>query len=492
MPYGPGLSPDSVGYLKAASGLLNGKGINYFTSQWPPLYPIMIAVVSQAFNNDVLKGAQVLQSLLYMTTFIGTVLLIFKTTKINKYIAIAFSLILCLQGTVTYIQYYVWSESLFITLILINILIIIKYLERKTSSYFLFAALITISALLCYTRYIGYSFAIGNGVVIFLLSRDQMTKKIILVLIQILIPLFLILPWLQYRSTFEDANTSMTFVFQGFNLEKFKDGFANIGRWIVPNNIGTDYDGGGPIFQIVGAGVLYFIAFKCIRIMCIKNNNREGAPKDVSKTIPIFAIGMLVLVYLASLVFFILYLTAQIKFENRYLVVVYIPIIIIILILSDEIKNKALAVSAKIIIVLFLLVSLPETKQRMLVSYHNGIELNANSHRQKPIYQFIKNCSKDLNVVADSPWNFDMHFINKVIWLPSPTYYGTNKKNFNFEMEIEKLKDKYDLIVIENTESTVIPMINTNLYNLVFNKDGMVWVSSRLLNHGCASVSLKP
>jgi hypothetical protein len=59
-------------------------------------------------------------------------------------------------------------------------------------------------------------------------------------------------------------------------------------------------------------------------------------------------------------------------------------------------------------------------------------------------------------------------------------------------MEIEKLKDKYDLIVIENTESTVIPMINTNLYNLVFNKDGMVWVSSRLLNHGCASVSLKP
>jgi hypothetical protein len=118
MPNGPGLSPDSLGYLKASMGLINGKGFEYFTSQWPPLYPILIGLISTIFDIKVLKGAQVLQAVLGAMVFIITTLLIIRIIRIKEYLLVLMAAVICLQGPITYIEYYVWSELLFIFLIL--------------------------------------------------------------------------------------------------------------------------------------------------------------------------------------------------------------------------------------------------------------------------------------------------------------------------------------------------------------------------------------
>ncbi len=485
MPYGPGLSPDSVGYLKAAYGLLNGKGIEYFTSQWPPLYPLIIAIVSKVLNIDILKGAQIIQSVLYSMIFLSLVLLITKTTKINKYFAIILSFIVCLQGTITYIQYYAWSESLFILLVLINAFVLLKHIESKEASLDLYFSLLIVSTLLCYTRYIGYSFALSNAILLLLLTKDNIIKKIIKALFQIFIPICCVIPWLNYRSSFEDANTSATFIYQGFNIEKFKIAFANIGRWVIPNNIGTDKDGGGLVFQIGGVVVLGFIL-----IITIINIYKIiiGYTKKIevrSRDLYLLMLSITILTYLASFTFFILFLTANINFENRYLVVIYIPTLLIIFISIEKIKNQIIKYVFTIILIICLSISFPETKQRMLVSYHNGIELNSNFQRQKQIYKYINNCSNDLNVIADFPWHFDLFFSNKVSWLPREIYYGSNNKNMKFKSEIEELKEKYDLIIIEDPTNNAIPIIDTNFFNLVFDKNGKIWTNSKLINHGC-------
>jgi hypothetical protein len=485
MPYGPGLSPDSIGYLKAASGLLNGQGISYFTSQWPPLYPLMISAVSKIFNNDILKGAQVLQSILYGMIFIVTTHLIMKTTKNNKYFVLAISLLICLQGLITYIQYYTWSEALFINLVLINIAILIKYFESQKNTNYIFLSLIFISILLCYTRYIGYSIAISNGLLILLLNKDAISKKIIKFFILIFIPLFSILPWLSYRSTFENANTSASFKFQGFDIEKFKIGLANIGRWLMRNNIGSDTDGGAIIYQIGGVVILSFIILISIKNLDNFINRKTKSLDEKSKTLYLFTISITILTYLASFTFFILFLTARITFENRYLVIIYIPTLIIILITIDGIKSNFVKYGLKTILIICLLFSMPETKQRMLVSYFNGIELNSNFQRQKQIYKFINSCSKDLKVVADFPWHYDLIFSNKVTWLPREIYYGSNSKNLKFRSEIEDLKENYDLIIIENPENIAISLINTEFFHLVFEGNGKVWANSKKLTHGC-------
>ncbi|MBF0623887.1 MAG: hypothetical protein HQL82_03670 [Magnetococcales bacterium] len=70
-PHGPGLTPDSAYYLAGADGVRAGQGIQDFQGRplysWPPLYPVVLALTTQALGADPVDAALFMNVLLYGT-----------------------------------------------------------------------------------------------------------------------------------------------------------------------------------------------------------------------------------------------------------------------------------------------------------------------------------------------------------------------------------------------------------------------------------------
>jgi len=113
-PNGLGISADSVAYLKAATSFMQTRSVAEFSSQWPPLYPMLLGIFGLIFNHDVILGARILQALLWAFSFVLIFFILRAAGSLNTLASILFSGLLSLHWSVTYVQYYAWTEPLFI------------------------------------------------------------------------------------------------------------------------------------------------------------------------------------------------------------------------------------------------------------------------------------------------------------------------------------------------------------------------------------------
>ncbi len=481
-PQGLGLSPDSVAYLKAASGFIDGKGFVYFTSQWPPLYPTLIGVIGITLNENSLNSARILQCLLYSLNFIIIFIILTEAKLLRPVVIICFSILLCLQAPITYVHYYAWSEPLFIFLLLVDLFLLQKILSRTVANNnvsYLVVMILIISILIIYTRYIGFAVAIANAIIFGTTRQISIKTRLMVISAQLVLPLALIYPWFQYRSSFQDTNTTAGFAFQGLSIDRLLVGLGNVGRWFAPNDQSVDYNGGTLLHEVLGASV--FLGGLCILVMLIKRHQARFCSLDLAIPANVYIIisGLLIVyTYIGGLLFFIFYLAAGITLENRYLAIIFIPSFIILILFAAALKNKVISVILLIGIMCSLLLFYKEFKSRVFASYFNGIELSAKSVRDKPIANFLRNCSTKAVVAADYPWHFDLDFDSKVQWLPRSVYYGSNKLNSRFLDDLELLSHQVNVVVIEdsNNELNAFFERQTN-YKKIFDADGIVWLN---------------
>lgn len=468
MRLGPGLSPDSISYVKAAKGLAEGNGIIYFTSQWPPLYPLILSLVSTIFNAEVLQAGRIIQSILYLLNILIIYKFICKLKFVNsKLFCIGISFIICLHGTINYIHYYTWSEALFISLVMVNLLTLIRVVNHGNFNRYFFLLLI-LSTLALYTRYIGFTVAIVNGIIVYIfINGKKKSDNIKYSLVQIVIPIFLILPWFRYRSDFQDKNLASIIEYQGFKPDIFIDGFANIGRWFLPSNLHADYNGGSLIQVVIGIVFVVYTVLNCSTnfIKIIKDKKNDIISDEHLKVS--FILGAFILIYLFSFVIFILFLTARITYENRYLSVAYFPSILFIILQVFKYKNKKIKYLVWIVIIYSFIQQIPEIKQRMLTSYFRGIEINSVTMKERKVYKYVEKCPKDARVISDHPWNYDLLFDTKVRWLPRELYFGSGKSNPNYRNELNELKNTYDIVIIENIKEEIMEILKEDNFNLI-------------------------
>ena len=165
-PNGLGLSPDSIGYIKAATGLINGFGFKLFSSEWPPLYPLLIAMISKVIKINPEQAARCLQAILFSSNLILSYLILRKTVKKFPVLNILLCGLLVLQNNITYVNFYAWSEPLLLFFSLLNIVLlqnfVIKNRSNKNSNY-LFILLIITSTCALFTKFLGYAICITNA-----------------------------------------------------------------------------------------------------------------------------------------------------------------------------------------------------------------------------------------------------------------------------------------------------------------------------------------
>ena len=194
-PYGSATSPDSLSYLDMAANLKDGNGLlatdfsipnsesRSLKEQraWPPLYP---ALLSTAVSNsyDVLTVSRISTILLFISMFF---VFIIVSSQNNWIIALVSSLLLSITIPIITIYTYVWSETLFIPLLIISTWVSIKYLELTNESNIyksiLLLILLSILILLAYTRYIGIAFVLLLPVIYFMSNREKLDRVLFLI-----------------------------------------------------------------------------------------------------------------------------------------------------------------------------------------------------------------------------------------------------------------------------------------------------------------------
>jgi hypothetical protein len=175
---GIGVSPDSVTYISAARHMMEGNGFKSFDSlpvvDFPFAYPFFLTIISFFSGLDPLQFGDMLNGLLFglLVYISGGIMNGFNKTS-GWYKRILLACIL-LSPAIQEVYSMLWSETIFLLLILLYIICISNYLRQMTLRWLLISSLVC--ALVCFTRYAGV-FLVITGISLIFLNEGMIWRK---------------------------------------------------------------------------------------------------------------------------------------------------------------------------------------------------------------------------------------------------------------------------------------------------------------------------
>ena len=166
---GIGVSPDSVTYLSAARHLVQGKEFISFDNlpvvDFPFAYPFFLTIISFLTRLDPLQFGPLLNGFLFGTLLYVSGGIMNGFNKPSGWYKRILLLCILLSPALQEVYSMIWSETVFLLLILFFIISISKYLRQLTLSWLLIS--IIICSLACLTRYAGIFLIITGLCLIF-------------------------------------------------------------------------------------------------------------------------------------------------------------------------------------------------------------------------------------------------------------------------------------------------------------------------------------
>jgi hypothetical protein len=175
--YGAGLTTDSVAYLDVARSLASGKGYIFHTGEplihWPPLYPMLLALVGVATGLDPSSFAHVVNAILFgLLILLSAHLLRSGSRQTASYSVLG---VCAMVFSVPFSSIYAetWSECLFVPLVVLFLIWAQRYRESRSGA--ALALMAVTAALACLTRYIGVAL-VPAGILVILLAPGANLK----------------------------------------------------------------------------------------------------------------------------------------------------------------------------------------------------------------------------------------------------------------------------------------------------------------------------
>lgn len=255
-----GVSPDSTSYLVIASNFSNGLGLTSdigtvqltYITHWPPFYSMVLGFFSLFFDHNTLLAAIYLNALLLAAsiTISNAILLQFSNEK--KLIHV-FNIFL-ITG-LSYIYIMVWSETLFISIVLLIAYCILKYLDTNKKVYLLFTSFLL--GLSIVTRYAGLGIA-GSVFLFFLLTfKKRKLVDTLLTLLSLSIGMIAIVgAWFVYIAQHKAPSEVRPIQFHFITLEHIQFFIFTIIKWIFPL-----FQAGYGLIVVILAFVVFGLAF---------------------------------------------------------------------------------------------------------------------------------------------------------------------------------------------------------------------------------------
>jgi hypothetical protein len=495
-PLGLALSPDSVGYLKGAQGLVSGHGLSYVSVQWPPLYPCLIAAFAWLAGGDLALGARILNALCYALVYLFVAHMIRRHIGSPPAIEYLFSGLFCVNVGLTHVYLYAFSEALFLAFLTANFALICSAYKKGNLSELKPQILLALLGLFATTtRYVGVTIVAMNvfAVLIYLVkSSNNLTVVVKTIIIQVLPTAIFLALWRQHLGLGDiDANIR-TFVVHVPTFENLTQGIATIGQWFYPI---THVPPTATHSVTLPLGLLILVALPIIffkTILQIKNEKIITAELIKTKTMQAF-FQFIMCSYALGYIFFIIlmrtFFDLNIIFDSRTLSPIFLPLCV--LFLSIITNLKAFRLIAFAFFTLALSLSIADLKGWIQINYFNGVELNDKAYKTRPLVSFLQGCPSASLVAADQPWNLNLIFDTVVLWLPNATLYGSGLNNLNYYQQLTQLSQRVDLIVIENTKHQSVQDIEKLAsFKTIYNaSDGSVYIRNHLNDGFCDRIA---
>ncbi|MCT4686477.1 glycosyltransferase family 39 protein [Vallitalea sp.] len=470
-------SHDSVAYSYAAKSLINGDGIKYFgyktpVIQWPPVY-ILILIIPIIFSIKISQFALVLNSLIFMV-------LIFISGKwmlsnlINKWLAYIGILFIFFSIPIIHISKHIWTEPLFILLVMVSIISFQKYKNTLSMKWLIISGLLSASCWL--TRYTGIVVLITCCIII-LVRIKPIKKKIKHLFTYGIIAALPMLLWVL-------RNFIISRTITGGRTSKITPIVNNINKslhifysWFIDKNYKK---------MLIGIIILVVIIMTSIILICIRKKQKKFIAYLQKGCTEYF-------------LFAILYYTVIIISESRYAIdpinnrllsPVFIPILFVVLLIIDALinqfeKNKKILyiINPGIILALLLIVNYPVRYHiNNMKKFHNVEEGIAYSNYiiDNETLKYIEHgtYTKDTILFSNNPTILTYHTDIDSRWMPKKE--GIKLYDIDsFNNSIKQIKEVY-IVWFGDKNSTFLYTINdiSKIYQLKLIKkltDGYIY-----------------
>jgi hypothetical protein len=175
---GVGISPDSIMYTSAARSLHNSGSLITFNNttitDFPVFYPVFLWFELTVTGIDPFAAGAVLNQLIFAAVVVLTGLIILRfrpTATLYRWLILA---TMVLSPALLEVYSYLWSETLFILIILVFFFACHRYFQKRTILSLMIFALV--AALSSITRYAGVTL-IGTGGLLLLLDLKSPYKR---------------------------------------------------------------------------------------------------------------------------------------------------------------------------------------------------------------------------------------------------------------------------------------------------------------------------
>jgi len=169
--YGPGITTDSVHYLSSAENLLAGNGYTGYDGRpyvhWPPLFPSLMAILSLSGIEPYTAG-RFINAFSFGGIIFLSGILFYRRIK-SFWLTISGTLAVLLSTALLKDCTYLWSEPVFILLVIMFIYCITQYLEKERLRFLVLAAVF--AALSCLQRYAGLTTIAAGGILTLFFNR---------------------------------------------------------------------------------------------------------------------------------------------------------------------------------------------------------------------------------------------------------------------------------------------------------------------------------
>jgi hypothetical protein len=237
--HGVGISPDSIQYIGTARNLVNGHGLLAYDNSklllWPPLYPLLLALLGIVFKCDPLLTIGWLNSILFalIVFFSGT--LAYRLTKRSVLFALLASLFITFAIPLYSVTLMAWSEPLFIFLTVLFFLSLQKYgKNRKLSELFILSFL---AALATITRYVGIALILTGAAFIFLQPGTSLNRRLTQVCVFGIVASLPLAAWLGRNYQISGTLAGPRLISSFTLLDNFQSFISILFYWFFPKSL---------------------------------------------------------------------------------------------------------------------------------------------------------------------------------------------------------------------------------------------------------------
>jgi len=326
--YGPGLSPDSVGYISIARSLAaSGEYVRFdggLAPEWPPLYPLLAALLHKLTGADALITAGVVNALCHGVTVYVSGLLLARVARESPLAKVLGVVAVAMSPALLAVSVMAWTEPLFICCVALFLLALHGIVAGDRSPRWVALAAL-FAALAALTRYIGVALIPVGALVILLYYAAKPLQRWAAAALYSAGALLPLAAWMwrnqQATGTLMGARAPSSFTLSqnlGFTWETIQAWF--LPKEVVPLRYGL----------AIGAGLVGFLVWALLR-------QRLDAPKGrAAYALPSF---LLIVAYLVMLIVTST-TTAYDQITNRLVAPIWVPLVVVLMVGWDLLTSR--------------------------------------------------------------------------------------------------------------------------------------------------------